>query len=227
MSSRKQRIQHHYESQPTPDAMAGGIRDFNGYRSARTYHLLIDSLQKAAQDWRDLDVLDAGCGSGDTGHFLAEHNRVVGLDFSRQMARFAKEHYPRVGVGDVEQLPFPNAAFDGVLASGVWQCLAPDTPFLSEVARVLRPGGRAVFGWMLNREFLLYRRGVHLRADPSVQLTRLSSAEIPRLLAEAGLQTEHLFPVVFPLGVFRLKTRVPFVMRPLIAGYTVSCRADK
>jgi SAM-dependent methyltransferase len=221
MSSRKQRLRHHYETQPTPDAIEGGIREFNGYRMARTYQLLLDGLQKATHDWRDLYVLDAGCGSGDTGSFLAEHNRVVGLDFSQQMARFAQSHYARVGVGDVERLPFADASFDGVMASGVWQCLVADTPFLSEVARVLRPGGRAVFGWMLNREFLLYRRGVHLRADPSVQLTALSASEILRYLADAGLQVEQLYPVVFPLGVFRM--RPPFWMRPLVAGFTVLC----
>ena len=224
MTPHKRRIKHHYETQPTPDAIEGGVRAFNGYRTARTYHLLLDGLQKATRDWRDLDVLDAGCGSGDTGSFLAAHNRVVGLDFSRQMARFARNHYTRVGVGDVERLPFADASFDGVLASGVWQCLAQDTPFLQEVARVLRPGGRAVFGWMLNREFVLYRRGVRLRADPSVQLSLLSAAEIPHYLRDAGLRVENLFPVLFPLGIFRMGGRVPFWMRPFAAGYTVLCQ---
>jgi len=224
MSSRKQRLQHHYETQPTPDAVEGGIREFNGYRTPRTYHLLQTSLKKATHDWRDFDVLDAGCGSGDTGSFLAEHNRVIGLDFSRQMAQFAGRHYARVGVGDVERLPFADDSFDGVMASGVWQCLAADTPFLTEVARVLRPGGQAVFGWMLNREYLPYRRGVHLRADPSVQLTLLSASEIVRYLGDAGLTVEALFPVVFPLGVFRM--RPPFWMRPFIAGYTVCSRTS-
>ena len=227
MTSRKQRVRHHYETQPTPDIMSGGVRAFNGYRLPRSYDLLLSSLQKATRDWRDWDVLDAGCGSGDTGSFLATHNRVTGMDFSHQMARYAHKHYGQVSLGDLERMPFADASFDGVLASGVWQCLAPDTPFLNEVARVLRPGGQAVFGWMLNREFVLYwRRGVVLRAAEPIQLTLLGAAEIPRYLTDAGLQVVNMFPVLFPLRVFRVKTRVPVLMRPLVAGYTVLCRVQ-
>ena len=226
MASRKGRIQQHYDTQPTPDQIEGGVRAFNGYRKERTYALLLDGLRQATHDWRDWDVLDAGCGSGDTGSFLVEHNRVVGLDFSRQMAQFARQHYPRMNVGDVERLPFADASFDGVLASGVWQCLAPDSSLLTEVARVLRPGGRAVFGWMLNQEFVLYWNGVKLRAVDEPLMT-LSAADIVRHLSTAGLRVEHLYPVVFPVGVYRMGARVPFWLRPLAAGYTIRCRVGE
>lgn len=219
----KKRWQNAYDAQADPDTLEGGARQFNGYRHPRTYALLQSSIQKATHTWQNRDVLDAGCGSGYTGRFLKEKNRVMGLDFSHQMLKHAKSTYQHVLLADVEKLPFQSRSFDGLLAVGVWQCLAPNTPFLREVARVLRPNGEAVFGWVLNADYLLYRKGVTFRLDPTVQLSLLNQRNIPGLLAEAGLEIIEIFPVLFPLGVLKM-SHTPRWLQPLVPAYTVKCK---
>lgn len=219
----KARWRHAYDTQAHPDTLPGGIRQFNGYRQARLYALLRQSIQQATADWQGWRVLDAGCGSGDTGGFLAAHNSVTGVDFSRQMLHYAQRVYPSVALADVEALPFAAGSFDGLLAVGLWQCLPADTPFLGEVARVLRPGGAAVLGWVLNRDFLLYRGGVRFRLDPSVSMTLYAAGEIAPRLAAAGLRLTACYGALFPLGVVG---RIPAFLRPFIPAFTVQCVRD-
>jgi hypothetical protein len=102
----------------------------------------------------------------------------------------------------------------------VWQCLAPDTPFLSEVARVARR--EVVFGWVLNADYVLYRRGVTFRLDPTVQLSLLSQSNIPALLQDAGLEITSIYPVLFPLAVLKMK-HTPRWLRPFVPAYTIRC----
>jgi len=218
----KSRWRRAYDTQAPPETLDGGIRQFNGYRQPRLYAMLGASLRQATATWQGRRVLDAGCGSGDTGGFLARGNKVTGLDFSRQMAGYARRVYGDVVVGDVEALPFADASFDGVLAVGVWQCLATDTPFLREAARVLRPGGQVVLGWVLNADYLLYRRGVRFRLDPAVPLSLLSAPQIAPLLAGAGLRVLRFYAAWFPLRVLALGA-VPRWLRPLVPAYTVVC----
>jgi SAM-dependent methyltransferase len=47
-------------------------------------------------------------------------------------------------VGDIEQIPFQDSAFDGVVCVGVLEYLEVDTNALREIGRVLKPGGTAV-----------------------------------------------------------------------------------
>jgi SAM-dependent methyltransferase len=216
----KSRWQQAYNSQPPPDSLEGGIRQFNGYRHPRLYAMLTESLQRATRTWQGYKILDAGCGSGDTGAFLAAHNHVTGLDFSQQMVGYARQHYERVLVGDVERLPFPANHFDGLLAVGVWQCLPSGSSFIEEVARVLRPGGQAVLGWVLNRDYVLYRRGLHFRLDPSVTLRLFTAEEIPYRLAAVGLRMTTIYAALFPLMVL---ASAPSLLRPVMPAFTIHC----
>lgn len=214
----KTRWQTAYNKQPLPSDSHEGWRGFNGYRHPRTYDLLHQSLRLATAEWRGWRVLDAGCGSGDTGGFLTAQNEVIGGDFSHQMARAARRVYPHVTLADVERLPFPADSFDGLIASGVWQCLPPESAFPAEIARVLRPNGQAVLGWVLNQNYLLYRRGVHFRLDPEVTMTLYSPAEIRARLAAVGLRVVALYGALFPL---RLIKNPPDISAALFPAYTV------
>jgi arsenite methyltransferase len=99
-------------------------------------------------------VLDLGSGSG-TDVFCAavqvgEDGRVVGVDMTAEQLDKAESLRAQAGFGDVEfvgahieQLPFDDAGFDVVISNGVIN-LSPDKKrVFSEIARVLRPGGRA------------------------------------------------------------------------------------
>ena len=92
-------------------------------------------------------ILDAGCGSGPLAAALhAKGATVSGFDVSAAMVDLARQ---RLGddadlhVADLAApLPFPDAEFDDVVASLVLHYLEDWTGPLSELRRVLKPGGR-------------------------------------------------------------------------------------
>ena len=91
-------------------------------------------------------VLDLGAGSGVAAAAAAEatgaDGRVVALDPSA--ALLAHAHRPRVSAvaGSAPGLPFGGRAFDVVVASLVIGHFADYRPALTDLVRVLRPGGR-------------------------------------------------------------------------------------
>jgi SAM-dependent methyltransferase len=92
-------------------------------------------------------ILDAGCGPGGMAAKLMQHGyEVWGLDIAEPMISHAREACGtnRFRVGDVERIPFPDDAFDGVVCLGVLPYLDADAKALSEIERVLKPGGIAV-----------------------------------------------------------------------------------
>jgi SAM-dependent methyltransferase len=96
---------------------------------------------------KDAPVLDVGTSTGTNLRMLAElgYRRVVGLDLSDEAIRFCTAK--GLGVvrrGDVRDLPFEDASFDLVLATDIVEHVEEDRLALSEIARVLAPGGSAV-----------------------------------------------------------------------------------
>lgn len=91
-------------------------------------------------------VLEVGCGPGDVLLSLPPCRRL-GLDISSTLLARARQRLgPGVPLvrGDAERLPFAAASLAGVVCSEVLEhTLAPER-VLRELARVLRPGGRAV-----------------------------------------------------------------------------------
>ncbi|MBK1788498.1 class I SAM-dependent methyltransferase [Prauserella sp. ASG 168] len=99
------------------------------------------------------DVLEIGCGSAPCARWLtARGARTVALDLSAGMLRHAREGNERTGLHPVllragaEQLPLRSDSFDvACSAFGAVPFVASIDAVFSEVARVLRPGGRWVF----------------------------------------------------------------------------------
>lgn len=93
-------------------------------------------------------LLEVGVGSGRLLARLAERGwDVVGIDAAPRMVELARERIPsaKLEVARAEELPFADASFDVVVAVGVLEYGDLEAS-LQEVARVLRPGGRAVLG---------------------------------------------------------------------------------
>lgn len=94
-------------------------------------------------------ILDAGCGSGPLFAALRDRGAIVsGFDRSTGMLELARR---RLGpdadlrAADLANpLPFPDGAFDDVIASLVLHYLEDWTAPLAEIRRVLRPGGRLI-----------------------------------------------------------------------------------
>jgi arsenite methyltransferase len=99
-------------------------------------------------------VLDLGCGAGMDSIIAARRvgptGRVVGIDFSEAMlarARTAKElaNLPHLQFqqGDAECLPLADESVDVALVNGIFNLNPKRKEIFSELARVLRPRGRA------------------------------------------------------------------------------------
>jgi ubiquinone/menaquinone biosynthesis C-methylase UbiE len=107
-----------------------------------------------AQIQRGDRVLDVGCGTGDL-TLIAKgragvDGQVAGIDPAPEMIAVARQKAAKRGVaidyreGAIEALPFPDNSVDVVLSSLMMHHL-PDalkTQGLTEIQRVLRPGGR-------------------------------------------------------------------------------------
>lgn len=88
-------------------------------------------------------VLDLGCGAGldvhVAGRLVGPGGRAVGVDLSREMLRHGTGL--RLVQGDIEHLPFGDAAFDLVTSNGVLNLVPDKDRAFREIRRVLRPGG--------------------------------------------------------------------------------------
>jgi SAM-dependent methyltransferase len=108
---------------------------------------LFEAVLDAAGVGPGAAVLDVGCGAGRTLVLAAERGaRVSGLDVSPGLLGVARARLPEADLrdGDMESLPFPDAAFDAVVGVNAFQFAGDPRLALREAARVTRPGGRVV-----------------------------------------------------------------------------------
>ena len=94
-------------------------------------------------------ILDAGCGSGPLSAALRDRGAIVtGFDKSAGMLKLARKRLGKdadLQVADLGRpLPYPDGAFDDVIASLVLHYFEDWTEPLSELRRVLKPGGRLI-----------------------------------------------------------------------------------
>lgn len=89
-------------------------------------------------------VLDVGCGNGAyLAQLRARRIDAIGCDLSRGVLAAAPPHHGLVNA-DVGALPFVSSAFDVVLAAHMLYHVDDREAAVSELRRVLRPGGRCV-----------------------------------------------------------------------------------
>lgn len=86
-------------------------------------------------------VLDLGCGTGHSFHLLAPRE-TVGVDISAEA--LAGQERETV-VADMRELPFPSSSFESVISAQSLEHVPDPERVLTEVARVLRRDGIALF----------------------------------------------------------------------------------
>jgi len=95
-------------------------------------------------------ALDAGCGRGLYTRILLERaNKVTALDYSENSINALKRrlgHLPQLSlhVGSADNLPFNSEQFDLVLHCEVLEHIENDKKVLTEIFRVLQPGGKLI-----------------------------------------------------------------------------------
>lgn len=107
-------------------------------------------------------VLDCATGTGDLAiafsRAVGTNGRVVGTDFVPEMLELARRKAPGItfDVADVTRLPFDDASFDVSSISFGIRNVGDPRKGISEMARVVRPGGRVMvleFGQPRSRVF--------------------------------------------------------------------------
>lgn len=132
---------------------------------------LIDAIAE-----RGSRILDAGCGTGRVGGYLASQGHtVVGTDLDPVLVGYARQDYPdcRWEVGDLGRDELPEGNFDVVVSAGnVMGFLAVEDrePALANITRALAPQGRAVIGFGAGRgwgfdDFMATAQRVGLEPD--------------------------------------------------------------
>jgi len=96
--------------------------------------------------------LDAGCGNGSAAIRIATKQRlwVTGVDVDPEQIRIAREAAKDVGnvffmPADVTRLPFESGEFDFVATNKATHHIPNWTAALSELVRVLKPGGCLIY----------------------------------------------------------------------------------
>lgn len=113
-----------------------------------TTRKIVEDFRLRITDPRGLKILDAGSGNGGTAIAFAEAGaEVFGVEVSFELVEisglFAKNHSvnPSYILYDGNKLPFNNNSFDAVLSVSVLEHVTDPINYLSEILRVLRPGG--------------------------------------------------------------------------------------
>jgi demethylmenaquinone methyltransferase/2-methoxy-6-polyprenyl-1,4-benzoquinol methylase len=136
------------------DRIAGVYDVMNSAMSAGLHHEWRQRAVERAMVGPGADALDICCGTGDLALELRRQigpdGRVVGSDFSEPMLELARRKSGEEGLpvefgwADALELPYGDGSFDAVTIGFGARNLADLDKGLSEMARVLRPGGRLV-----------------------------------------------------------------------------------
>ncbi len=159
-----------------------------------------------------MSVLDCGCGPGTITQGIARAvapGNVIGCDLepgmvARAAALAEDADLPNLSfqVGNILDLPFEDNTFDAVVSCAVTEHLSEPVKAMSELGRVVKPGG--IVGitrtdWSatlvsppcdaLTRFFDLFERGFHLQGG-----TMNGGKHLGGMLRDAGLTVVDLFP---------------------------------
>jgi ubiquinone/menaquinone biosynthesis C-methylase UbiE len=135
---------------------------------------------------------------------------ITGVDISPGFIRIARDYAARDGLGEViqwcagqgEALPFRDGSFDGALAARLLLHVVDPAAVLSELARVLRSGGRlAAMDWDFDTVAVdhsdreLTRRVLHWRCD-HYGGNNWSGRQLWRQMSTAGFGNVRTVPIV-------------------------------
>ncbi|MCC6746605.1 MAG: class I SAM-dependent methyltransferase [Deltaproteobacteria bacterium] len=114
------------------------------YGSRRTFALRQRAMEELVGDVSGQLLLDVGCGNGLMARPLLLSNQVAGVDASLQMAHAAARNGLQAVHAPAFELPFVDGSFDGAFLIEVLQIVSDPYRVLSELTRVVRPGGFVV-----------------------------------------------------------------------------------
>jgi ubiquinone/menaquinone biosynthesis C-methylase UbiE len=169
------------------------------------YHGKLRELRQRTADLAHLKVgetvLDVGCGTGtlaiEVQQRIGTKGRVFGIDpgsqqIARARSKAARRNLPiDFQIGVIERLPFPDQTFDVILSTIMMHHLGDGLKRqgLTEIARVLKPGGRLVIADFKRPE------------ERSTQPVRFGSVrDLPGFIQDAGFAEIETQDMLFSKG---------------------------
>lgn len=143
-------------------------------------------------------ILDVGCGTGGVTIpakiRVGENGSAAGIDPAPEMIAVARRKAERAGieidfrVGVIESLPFPDGAFDAVTSSLMMHHLPEHVQVkgLSEIRRVLKPGGRLLIADMMRPSPSFLKRFFTSLVMHHGHGIQFGIEDLPELLKEAS-----------------------------------------
>lgn len=152
-------------------------------------------------------LLEVGCAGGALLDALRSAGfQTTGVELSEDASRFAREHFRLdVRTGTLAAQQFPAASFDVVFAGDVLEHLSDPVAFLTEVHRVMAPGGLLVVACPTQTNTLFSRLGffvyglLHRRATvrlPPYHLFEYRPSSLGRLLRRCGFSVERTLSAI-------------------------------
>ena len=127
--------------------------------------LRFEHFDRYLNGWDGVKVLDVGCGGGYACEYLARRQAVVfGTDILEESLQEARSHAAQENLKidyrlcTPDRLPFNNQEMDVVTCFDVLEHIPDKERTLSEIHRVLKPGGWLFFD-TLNKTFLAQAGG--------------------------------------------------------------------
>jgi SAM-dependent methyltransferase len=165
------------------------------------HRLIFETLEEQLPDWREKEILDAGCGTGAILKRLGHPEKNVGIDLAPEVISLCQQRgLHNVQLADISALPFADASFDAVICSSVlYHQWVKDVPgALGELHRVLRPGGLL----LVNVPAFQFLHSAHDEAVMTAR--RFRKNELRQLLLESGFAIRRLTywtTLLFPLAI--------------------------
>ena len=146
----------------------------------------------------DEHILDLGCGSGILLGTILEHigleGRVEAVDFApRMIARASEKHTDgrvRFHLAQATDVPLPARSVDRVICFSAWPHFTRPDDVITEMHRLLRPGGRVHIWHADSRDTI---NDIHRNAGDAVRDDMLVPAEeLARLFSSAGFKVDDV-----------------------------------
>ena len=192
-----------------------------GWYNFRHWSIFRSELEMLAQRWQRGRLLNIGCAHGPDFLPFKEAFDLYGLDFSAEMLKLAQKYSHKfkfrvnLSLADAVHLPYHDESFDWAISVATYHHIKGTEErlaALSELRRVLKPGGEAFITvwnrgqprfWFRHREVAVpwHRRGKTLYRYYYL----FSYAELERVVKQAGFEVLKSFPESsyrFPIKTF-------------------------
>ena len=192
-----------------------------GWYNFRHWSIFRSELEVLAHRWQKGRLLNIGCAHGPDFLPFRQSFALYGVDFSTEMLRFARKYSQKfnftvsLSLADVSCLPYPDETFDWVISVATYHHIKGKRErqaALSELRRVLKPGGEAFITvwnrwqprfWFSGKEVAVPWRAKDKTLYRYYYL--FSYPELEKLVKEAGFRVLKSFPESsyhFPIKFF-------------------------